>query len=349
MYNKNNLLWGTALLMFLFSISLIAQQGINLPRVSQHATVSQKIGIAEITIDYHRPGVNGRTIWGALVPYDQIWRAGANENTTIIFSHPVTIAGKNVPAGIYGLHMIPTEKEWTIILNKDYRAWGSFFYVEENDLMRFTVTPETADHQEWLIYSFSEVSPNSTTVQLNWEKLQIPFTIEVDLYKMIIEDIKIQLTSLPGFFWQGWNQAANYCYQNGIMLEQGIEWADRSIQINKNVTNTFTKAVILDELGKSNEANQLKEEAFVDAIENDINTLGYQFLFAGKMDEAIEIFKKNVEMNPDSWNVYDSLGEGYMNKGDSELAIKYFSKALEIAPENQHERIKGTLTQLKTK
>jgi tetratricopeptide (TPR) repeat protein len=349
MTNRIHLLWGIVLLIFLFSISLMAQQGINLPRASQHATVSQKIGIAEITIDYHRPGVKERGIWGALVPYDQVWRAGANENTTITFSHPVKIDGKNVPAGIYGLHMIPTEKEWTIILNKDFRAWGSFFYVEENDLIRFTVTPETDDHQEWLMYSFSDVSPNSTTVQLNWEKLQIPFTIEVDLYKMIIEDIKIQLTSLPGFFWQGWNQAANYCYQNGIMLEQGIEWADRSIQINKNVTNTFTKAVILDELGKSNEANQLKEEAFVDAIENDINTLGYQFLFAGKMDEAIEIFKKNVEMNPDSWNVYDSLGEGYMNKGDSELAIKYFSKALEIAPENQHERIKGTLTQLKTK
>jgi tetratricopeptide (TPR) repeat protein len=133
------------------------------------------------------------------------------------------------------------------------------------------------------------------------------------------------------------------------MLEQAMEWADRSIQINKNVTNTFTKVVILNELGKSDEANQLKEEAFADATENDLNTLGYQFLFARKFDEAIEIFKKNIEMNPDSWNVYDSLGEGYMNKGENKLASKYYSKALEIAPENQHERIKGTLTQLKTK
>ncbi len=128
-----------------------------------------------------------------------------------------------------------------------------------------------------------------------------------------------------------------------------MEWADRSIQINKNVTNTFTKAVILNELGKSDEANQLKQEAFADANENDLNTLGYQFLFAGKFDEAIEIFKKNIEMNPDSWNVYDSLAEGYMNNGKNELASKYYSKALEIAPENQHERIKGTLAQLKAK
>ncbi|NNG26352.1 MAG: DUF2911 domain-containing protein [Ignavibacteriaceae bacterium] len=349
MYNRIHLFWGTTLLIFLFSLSSIAQQGITLPRASQHATISQKIGIAEITIDYHRPGVKDREIWGALVPYNQVWRAGANENTTITFSHQVKIDGKNIPAGTYGLHMIPTENEWTIILNKDFRAWGSFFYVEENDLMRFTVKPETAGYQEWLTYSFTDVLPSATTALLSWEKLQIPFTIEVDLHNMVIEDIKEQLTSLPGFFWQGWNQAANYCYQNGIMLEQGVEWADRSIQINKNVTNTFTKAVLLNELGRSDEANQLKEEAFVDATENDINTLGYQFLFAGKMDEAIEIFKKNIEMNPDSWNVYDSLGEGFMNKGENESAIKYYSKALEIAPENQQERIKGTLSTLKTK
>ena len=349
MYNRKNLLWGITLLIFLLSFSLFAQQGITLPRASQHATVSQKIGIVEITIDYHRPGVKERDIWGALVPYNQVWRAGANENTTITFSHPVKINEKNVPAGTYGLHMIPTENEWTIILNKDFRAWGSYFYNEENDQLRFTVNSVTSNHQEWLTYSFSDVSPNSTTAVLHWEKLQIPFTIEFDLHKMVIEDIKQQLTSLPGFSWQGWNQAANYCYQNGIMLDQAVEWADRSIRINKNVTNTFTKAVILNELGKSDEANQLKEEAFADANENDLNTLGYQFLFAGKSDEAIEIFKKNIEMNPDSWNVYDSLGEGYMNKGENELAIKYFSKALEIAPENQHERIKGTLAQLKAK
>jgi len=169
MFDRNHLLWGIALLIFLFSFSSIAQQGITLPTVSQHATISQEVGIAEITIDYHRPGVKERDIWGALVPYNQVWRAGANENTTITFSHPVKIDGKNVPVGTYGLHMIPTEKEWIIILNKDYRAWCSFFYIEENDLLRFTVNPETADHQEWLTYSFIDVSPNSTTTVIKME------------------------------------------------------------------------------------------------------------------------------------------------------------------------------------
>ncbi len=349
MYNRNYLFWGTAVLIFLFSFSLIAQQGITLPRVSQHATVSQRIGVVDITIDYHRPLVNGREIWGALVPYNGVWRAGANENTTISFSHTVKIDGKNVPAGTYGLHMIPTENQWEIILNKDFRAWGSFFYKEENDLMRFSAAPKATDFTELLTFSFDEVTPNSTTAVLRWEKLKVPFTIEIDLNKLVVEDINQQLTSLPGFFWQGWNQAANYCYQNNVMLEQGLEWADRSIQINKNVTNTFTKAVILDELGRNDEANQLKVEAFENANENDVNALGYQFLFAGKTDEAIEIFKKNVEMNPDSWNVYDSLGEGYMNKGENKLAIEFYTKALDMAPENQHERIKGALNQLGSK
>ena len=143
--------------------TLFGQQNLNLPDASQHATVMQQVGLTDVKIDYHRPGVKGRQIWGALVPYNQVWRAGANQNTTISFSNDVIIAGKKIPAGIYGLHMIPTETDWTIILNRDYRAWGSFFYNERNDMMRLTATPEACDFQEWLIYSFDEVTPNSTT------------------------------------------------------------------------------------------------------------------------------------------------------------------------------------------
>lgn len=342
-------LCGSMSLVFLLAASASAQQGLTLPDASQHAVVKQQIGLTEIKIDYHRPGVKDRQIWGALVPYDQVWRAGANENTTIHFSKTVKIDGKEVPGGTYGLHMVPTNTDWTIILSKDNRAWGSFFYYEGNDQIRFKVKPETAPHQEWLLYSFDEVTENSSLVSLRWEKLRVPFKIEIDLHRQIIEDIRVQLTSLSAFFWQGWNQAANYCYTNGVELEQGLQWADRSIQINKNVTNTFTKALILDELGKKDEALLLKEEAFVNAAENDVNNLGYQFLFAGKVEPAVEIFKKNAEMYPDSWNVWDSLAEAYMNKGDTSLAIQYYTKALSMAPEEQHARINGVLKQLGAK
>jgi hypothetical protein len=165
-------LTGSIFLFFLFTITLSAQQNLTLPDASQHAVVMQQVGMCEIKIDYHRPGVKGREVWGKLVPFDQVWRAGANENTTISFSKEVVIDGKKVPAGTYGLHMVPTENDWTIILNKDYRAWGSFFYKEENDFMRFKVKPQTADFQEWLMYTFDEVSPNSVTASLSWEKLK---------------------------------------------------------------------------------------------------------------------------------------------------------------------------------
>lgn len=333
-------------LFLLFTFSLFAQQNLTLPDASQYATVMQQVGLTDIKIDYHRPGVKGRQIWGVLVPYNQVWRAGANQNTTISFSNDVIIAGQNVPAGTYGLHMIPTKGDWTIILSRDYRAWGSFFYNEGNDLLRFTAKPLSSDFHEWLMYSFDEVTPNSTTASLNWDKLKIPFKIEIDLHKQILEDMAIQLTGLPGFFWQGWNQAAMYCYTNTIDLEQGLKWAERSISINKTAANTYTKALILADLNKGLESAELKTEAFTSASEVDINNLGYQIMNGGKIDDAIEVFQKNTELNPNSWNVWDSLAEAYMNKGDKKLAIQNYTKALGMAPENQKDRIKGTLAQL---
>jgi tetratricopeptide (TPR) repeat protein len=339
---------GSIFLFLLFTLSLSAQQNLTLPDASQHAVVMQQVGMCEIKIDYHRPGVKGREVWGKLVPFDQVWRAGANENTTISFSKDVIVDGKKVPAGTYGLHMVPTENDWTIILNKDYRAWGSFFYKEENDFMRFKVKPQSSELQEWLMYTFDEVTPNSVIASLNWEKLKIPFKIEIDLHKQMLDEMAVQLTGIPGFFWQGWNQAANYCYVNGIELEKGLEWADHSIGIAKNVTNTYTKALLLQAMGNKDEALKLKSEAFENAAEVDINTLGYQFL-GGKIDDAIEVFKKNTEMYPDSWNVWDSLAEGYMNKGETQLAIDNYKKALGMAPEDQQARINGALAQLGAK
>ncbi len=349
MKHQVHFLIGGLFLFILFAVNLSAQQNLTLPDASQHATVMQQVGLTDIEIDYHRPGVKGRKIWGVLVPYNQVWRAGANQNTTISFSREVIIAGQKVPAGTYGLHMIPTETDWTIILSRDYRAWGSFFYIEVNDEMRFNVKPQSNDFQEWLMYSFDEVTPNSTTASLNWDKLKVPFKIEIDLHNQILDDMAVQLTGLPGFFWQGWNQAAMYCYANTIDLEQGLNWADRSISINKNIANTYTKALILADLNNESESAELKKEAFTNASEVDVNNLGYQLLFGGKIDDAIEVFKMNTELYPDSWNVWDSLAEGYMNNGDTQLAIENYKKALAMAPENQLDRIKGTIKQLEAK
>jgi hypothetical protein len=335
------------LLSILFIIPNFAQQNLTQPRASQQASVSQRIGLTDIAINYHKPGVKGREVWGKLVPYEQVWRAGANENTTISFSTRVQINGKEVPAGKYGLHMIPTEKNWTVILSKDNAAWGSFFYDESHDQMRFTTTPSATDFQEWLGYTFDDVSPNSATVGLRWENLHIAFTIDVDVNQLVAENMQEQLTGLAGFGWQGWNQIANYYLLNNMDMDQALAYVDRSIGINQNVTNSFTKAIILEETGKTEEAAKMKEEAFVNASENNINTLGYQYLFAGRVDDAMVIFKKNVEMFPDSWNVYDSLAECYAAAKDNEHAIEFYTKALENAPDNQKNRITTSIDDLK--
>ena len=173
MLNRNSLIQGITILILvaLLILPVTAQQNLTQPRVSQHASVSQRIGLTDITVDFHRPGVQGRDIWGALVPYDQVWRAGANENTTISFSTEVSINGNVVPAGTYGLHMIPTESQWTIILSKDYEAWGSFFYKEENDQLRFATEPGVATFQEWLSYAFKNLSANSAENKSHMESV----------------------------------------------------------------------------------------------------------------------------------------------------------------------------------
>ena len=150
---------------------------LDLPRQSQHAVVMQRIGITDITVNYHRPLANGRQIWGKLAPYGQVWRAGANENTTITFTDPVTIEGQPLDKGTYGLHMIPGENQWTVIFSKDATAWGSFTYKQEEDALRVTVKPQAAEAHDALAYDFDDVKPDSAVVTMRWDKVAVPFKV----------------------------------------------------------------------------------------------------------------------------------------------------------------------------
>ncbi len=334
--------------LFLFNGISFSQQ-LTIPMASQKASVSQRIGLTDITIDYHRPGVKGRQIWEKLVPYNEVWRAGANENTTISFTDPVIIEGKDIAAGKYGLHMIPTENDWTIIFSKNNWSWGSFFYDPEDDALRVNVKPESADFQEWLSYSFEEPSSNSVTAVLHWEKLKIPIKIQIDVKKVVLDHFKKELDNLQGFSWQAWNQAAAYCLFNDYNFDQSIKWSDRSISINKNGSNLWIKSILMDRTGNKQESENLKNEALEIATEAEINTLGYQFLFANHVDDAIELFEKNIKAHPDSWNVYDSLGEALAVKGDKQNALKNYEKALNMVKDDQNKkRIKSILNDLKS-
>jgi len=309
--------------------------------------IQQQIGLSKIKISYHRPGVNDREIWGALVPYNQVWRAGANENTTIYFSDPVKIEGKDLAAGKYGLHMIPTESEWTIIFSTVNTEWGSFGYNESEDALRITVQPESAPFEERLSYRFDNPTANSVLVALYWEKLKVPFSVEIDVPQRVVENIRKELRGQPQFFWQAWSQAANYCLQNNVNLEEAMGWIDRSIQMYENFTNLRVKSGLLKKAGQEKASEEMMTRALKIATENEMNQYGYQLLFGGQVDKAIEIFKKNVKDHPDSWNVYDSLGEGYATKGDKKNARKNYELALQkVQDETQKTRIENILKNL---
>ena len=333
---------------FLFAAAAVAQAPLKLPEASPEATISQAVGLTDITIRYHRPAVNKRTVWGDLVPWDQVWRAGANENTTITFSSPVTVNGKPLAAGTYGVHMIPKAGgDWTIAFSKVSWAWGSFSYDEKEDALRVTAKAEPADFQERLSYSFDDPTDKSVVVALRWEKLRVPFTVEVDTPTVVVESLRRQLRDLPRFSWQGWNQAANYSLQNKVNLDEALTWVDRSIRMQENFNNLRTKAGLLELKGDTKTATELRDRAMKIATEADINAYGYQLLAQGKTDEAIEMFKKNVKDHPQSWNTYDSLAEGYDRKGDKKLAADFYRKAQSmVRDEEQKKRISGILARL---
>jgi tetratricopeptide (TPR) repeat protein len=318
-----------------------------LPKASQRATVSQTVGLTTVSLSYDRPAVKKREIWGKLVPYDSVWRAGANENTVIAFTSPVRVGGKDLPAGRYGVHMIPAEGDWTVILSRQADAWGSFSYDQKEDAVRLTAVPVAAPFQEYLGYTLDDPGPGTVTATLHWEKLAVPFTVEVDHKQVVVDSLRQQLRGLGRFFWQPWMQAAAWCAGNDVNLAEASEWAQSSIDINENFANLRLKATLLEKLGEAANAEGLRRRAFELATELDWNAYGYQLLGEGKVDSAIAVFRKNVKDYPRSWNTYDSLGEAYAVKGDRKKARESYGKALAMAKSPaQRQRLSGILAGL---
>lgn len=339
-----------SLILLFFAVIIKAQPTLTTPELSQAATISQTIGLTKITVDYHRPLVKERKIWGGLVPYNQVWRAGANENTIIEFSDPVKINGMEIPAGKYGFHAIPGENEWTLIFNKNSDAWGSFFYDNDLDALRINVKPQTANFTEALTYSFDDPKPGSVVVSLTWEKLKIPFTVEVDVNKVVVDNMKKELTGLAGFYSDDYLQAANYCLQNAYDIEQGLNWVDESIKRGKSFGNLYTKSEILMKMGKGDEAKKIKEEAMELATENDLNKLGNQYNSSENYEGAIKIFNMNLELHPNSLRAYLGLGNAYSELSNYKLAIENYEKAKEITPnQGLKERLQKAIDDLMKK
>jgi tetratricopeptide (TPR) repeat protein len=306
--------------------------------------VTQTIGISTVTVNYSRPSVKGREVWGKLVPYgwtkqgfgnnlESPWRAGANENTTITFSSPAKVEGKDVPAGTYGLFfVINQDNSGEVILSKDSRSWGSFWYVAANDQARAPIKIRDIAHTETLTYDFINADKNSSEMVLNWEKKQFPVKITFAVDDLVMANAAEQLKGTVGFTWQGYASAANYALQNNTNTEQGMKWIDQAIAQNKSFNTLNIKAGLLVLAGKKAEGDALMKEAVVMANENELNLYGYQLLGQGEHDKAIEILTLNTQRHPESANTWDSLGEAYATKGDNKNAIKNFKKSLSMNP-----------------
>jgi len=320
-------------------------QGIAAPRTaSPAATVSQTIGISTVNVTYSRPSVKGREVWGALVPYgwnaqsfgnnkEAPWRAGANENTVIELSHAAKVEGKEVPAGKYGLFFVINKDDTgEVVLSKDFRSWGSFWYDPSRDQMRAKIQLRTVAHTELLTFDFVNLTKNTGELVLNWEKKQFPVKIEFAVDDIVMANATEELKSTTGFTWQGYASAANYAMANKVNQEKALGWIDQAIAQNKNFSTLNTKAELLKQLGKTTEANKLTTDAIAIATEVELNQYGYQLLGEGKHDGAIKIFSLCTERHPESANAWDSLAEGYFTKGDKDNAIKYFKKSLSLNP-----------------
>ena len=273
---------------------------LDLPRDSQHAKVIQRIGLTDITINYHRPLVKGRKVWGGLVPYGQPWRAGANENTTIEFSTPVSIEGKPLPAGTYGLHMIPNADTWTVIFSKMAVAWGSYTYNQSEDALRVDVKPHPIEMEEALEYEFEGLKPDSVAVTMKWEKVAVPFRVSVNLNDTVIASIRNQLRGRAQYSWEPLNEAANFCLTHKTNLEDGLKWADLSIQNEERFENLSTKADLLQAMNRTDEAKKVRDQAM--GVASPLQLYGYaRGLQAQKRsDEAMAIFKTVAAKAPET-------------------------------------------------
>jgi len=285
-----------------FAVSAFAQ--ISVPRPSQKASVSQTIGVTDVTITYSRPGVKGRKIWGdplpgqtatgeatlddqnkrpkdaVIVPWGHVWRTGANEATTFVVTDDVLINGQKLAAGSYSLHTIPTKDEWTIVFNGTANQWGSFSYDPAKDTLRVKAKPQWVnENQEWLEYTFDPVTDDSAQVNIRWEKISVPFTVKVpDVAATTLAKLKTAVGNAKPDDWRTPMQAGNYLInnQNPADDEQGMAWLDQSIKVKETFQNLSAKANALYKAGKKEEAFALAEQAIQRGKTDKVDTSNFE-------------------------------------------------------------------------
>jgi len=224
------------------------------PRVSPDASVSQTVGITKLTVTYCRPGVKGRAIWGALVPYDKPWRTGANEITTFTATTDVKVEGQVLPAGTYGVVTIPGATTWTVAFSKQKEMWGAFSYDPKQDQLRVTVKPEGAESMEWMQFAFDDPSTDACTLALRWEKVRVPVKIQVDVNATLIAAARAAVAAAPADDWSTRYRAASYLVDHDDATAEVQQWAAAALKIKANFFTTSLAAKIAHKAGQNQNA-----------------------------------------------------------------------------------------------
>ena len=245
-----------------------AQQQLNFPRVSPKASLMQTVGTTDVTITYNRPAVRSRAIWGSLVPYDQVWRTGANEATTIEFSEDVTVNGQPLPKGKYSLHTVPGRDQWSVIFNKAANQWGSYAYDAAQDALRVTAKPERADFREWMTFEIPEMTTDTAKVVLRWENVAVPFTVDTQSTARALKAAEQAIAAMDNNRWLTPYRAADFAFAANRTAE-AQRWLDMSIKERETIANLWLKARMLQAQGKTAEARAAAEQAIAKAGPND--------------------------------------------------------------------------------
>ena len=352
----------TVAIILFFVTNTFSQMDLPPSAGNPRATLTEEVGITSITIKYSRPDVNGREgkIWGTLITYGfttqsfisnsntSPWRAGANENTTITFEHDVKVEGKPLKAGTYGLSMAVWPDSVIIIFSNQTEAWGSFYYEEKNDALRVSVKPVALDKSvEYLKYEFIEQKEKYCVIALQWEKLSIPFKVDVDVDNIVIAKLREQVTSQKGFNALNMQAAANYCLNKNINLEEALAWTQRAAGL-KSFTTLNTLSTAYTKNNKLPLADSAMNEALVFANPNQYMGSGRSMITVKRLDRALEIFNANQKKNGDVYAVNAGFMSYYSAKGDFKKSLEFANKALAQAPnEDTKKIINGFITKLK--
>jgi len=324
---------------------------LNLPRESQRASVSQRIGITDITINYHRPMVKGRKVFGPGSPqaYGQVWRAGANENTTVNFTNDVVVEGKPLAKGVYGLHMIPGESDWTVIFSKNSTSWGSFTYDAAEDALRVTVKSHPAEMEEALVYDFDNVKAGEATIVMRWEKVAVPIHVSVDTQAATLASLHNQLRARAQYEWNAWSEAAEYLMDNKMSADEALKDTQQSISIEDRFENEMDKARALEMLNRNDDAKAARTKAMSLGSQAQVHSFGRQLQIAGKKDEALEVFRANIKKDPNSWVAHNEFSRLAVAKGDFDTAVKEMKLAAAAISEQLRPQIDALVKRLENK